>query len=506
MRKYMRIAVGVAFAAMLFFGATVKLETVPPVWWDEGWTLSAARTWIEKKHYGRLLAGQLAPAGLEASPFVTMSVALSFHILGTGVVQGRLIAVAFTIATLAVLCYLVRRLYNPSIAFATVAVLLCMPAYIQLHPIYLGRQVLGEMPALFTLIIGYSCFLAAARPRLLWLMLTIVSWAIALTIKLQVIPFWICSMLIPMLCSAYERKWKSMGLFGVALVGSLLGAKVVISVWQLILQDNTITAEPITGLYYVTALVGSSKSRLSALLNILVAGIPTLVGLCYGLWSVLRRNQVCGNHTELVRFSLLILAGSWFSWYAAFSNGVTRYLFPATFIGSIFVAVMFYELMSGCNGSFAMRQFVAVLRGCNFNKQNMGVLLVIALMVTSVPRTALGLYQAYFLEADKSVQQVARFINTETPPGALIETYDSELHLFLERAYHYPPDRVHVELIRRSLFNDVSINYDSLIADPDYLVIGPMSKGWRLYNPVLNAGAFQLARSFGRYEVYQRVR
>jgi hypothetical protein len=108
MRKYMRIAVGVAFAAMLFFGATVKLETVPPVWWDEGWTLSAARTWIEKKHYGRLLAGQLAPAGLEASPFVTMSVALSFHILGTGVVQGRLIAVAFTIATLAVLCYLVR--------------------------------------------------------------------------------------------------------------------------------------------------------------------------------------------------------------------------------------------------------------------------------------------------------------------------------------------------------------------------------------------------------------
>jgi hypothetical protein len=237
-----------------------------------------------------------------------------------------------------------------------------------------------------------------------------------------------------------------------------------------------------------------------------VAGIPTLVGLCYGLWSVLRRNQVCGNHTELVRFSLLILAGSWFSWYAAFSNGVTRYLFPATFIGSIFVAVMFYELMSGCNGSFAMRQFVAVLRGCNFNKQNMGVLLVISLMVTSVPRTALGLYQAYFMEADKSVQQVARFINTETPPGALIETYDSELHLFLERAYHYPPDRVHVELIRRSLFNDVSINYDSLIADPDYLVIGPMSKGWRLYNPVLNAGAFQLARSFGRYEVYQRVR
>jgi hypothetical protein len=136
----------------------------------------------------------------------------------------------------------------------------------------------------------------------------------------------------------------------------------------------------------------------------------------------------------------------------------------------------------------------------------MGVVLVIALITTSLPRTALGLYQTYVIDADNSVQQVARFINTQTPPAALVETYDSELHFLLERPYHYPADQLHVELIRRSLFNDVSVRYDSLIANPDYLVIGSMSKVWRLYDPVLKTGAFQLLRSFGYYEVYERVR
>ena len=46
----------------------------PPPWWDEGWTLSVARNWVERGHYGRLLDGQIAPNGLEASFWVTAPV------------------------------------------------------------------------------------------------------------------------------------------------------------------------------------------------------------------------------------------------------------------------------------------------------------------------------------------------------------------------------------------------------------------------------------------------
>ena len=59
-------------AALLIAAATLliglwNLEG-PEFWWDEGWTLSVARNVVERGHYGRLLDGQPAPGGLEASP------------------------------------------------------------------------------------------------------------------------------------------------------------------------------------------------------------------------------------------------------------------------------------------------------------------------------------------------------------------------------------------------------------------------------------------------------
>jgi hypothetical protein len=81
-------------------------------------------------------------------------------------------------------------------------------------------------------------------------------------------------------------------------------------------------------------------------------------------------------------------------------------------------------------------------------------------------------------------QHAAEFLNSQTPPGALIETYDSELVFLLNRPYHYLPDQIHVELIRRTfLYDDATlIDYNPLTANPDYLVVGPHSKQWRLYD------------------------
>jgi hypothetical protein len=117
------------------------------------------------------------------------------------------------------------------------------------------------------------------------------------------------------------------------------------------------------------------------------------------------------------------------------------------------------------------------------------------------------LYQFYGVDADTSALQVAHFLNTTAAPEALIETYDSELFFFLDRRYHYPPDQLHVQLNRRTFLGlDVPINYDALAADPDYLVIGPHSKLWQLYDPVLARGVFRLLRAYSRYEIYERVR
>jgi len=52
----------------------------------------------------------------------------------------------------------------------------------------------------------------------------------------------------------------------------------------------------------------------------------------------------------------------------------------------------------------------------------------------------------------------------------------------------------------------VPIDYDPLAADPDYLVVGPYSRVWQLYDPVLAMGAFRLLHAYSRYDVYERVR
>src|SRR5881296_741032 len=124
MKGYLYIGAGALLTLVLLLLATINLTSVPPLWWDEGWTLTVARTWVEQGHYGRLLAGQLAPPGLEAAFPVTASIALSFRLLGIGVWQGRLVGVFFTLGALALICYLASRLYDRSVAIGTLAVLL----------------------------------------------------------------------------------------------------------------------------------------------------------------------------------------------------------------------------------------------------------------------------------------------------------------------------------------------------------------------------------------------
>src|SRR3989442_8287149 len=131
----------------------------PPLWWDEGWTLSVARNWVERGHYGRLLAGQPAPPGLEAAISVTGPVALSFYLFGVGIWQGRLVGVLFMLATLGMTYYLARLLYDRSVAVGTLMALLLLSTHPPLHPLFMGRTVLAEMPMLFYLLSGYVFFL-----------------------------------------------------------------------------------------------------------------------------------------------------------------------------------------------------------------------------------------------------------------------------------------------------------------------------------------------------------
>lgn len=105
------------------------------------------------------------------------------------------------------------------------------------------------------------------------------------------------------------------------------------------------------------------------------------------------------------------------------------------------------------------------------------------------------------------VVSVANWLNAHAPDNAVIETYDDELFFLLNRPYHYPPDQVSIDITRRTeLGQQVTIAYDPLVANPDYLVVGSFSHEAHLYDSVLTSDEFQLLVREGPYDIYQRFR
>jgi hypothetical protein len=490
----------------------------PRVWWDEGWTLSVARTWVERGFYGRLLDGQLATSGLQAAFPVTGSVALSFQLFGVGVWQGRLPGIVAMVGSFALMYILAERLYNQRVAIGTLCVMLLIAVYPDLHPLLIGRQVLGEIYMIFFLLAGYIGLLLALRRSTWWVVPAAIFWGLALATKAQALPFWTVSLIVPLMAALFQRQWREAGLLGVGLIGAFAVYKYGLPiverwiVWDRQASTNSLSLGAVEGLYAVTAFVPNIFNRWAAVQIVLIAGLPSLCGLCYGLWRMIqafrqRESRSVDAGGDAVRLSLLAFAGSWLAWYTLLSVGWVRYLFPATFLSSIFVSAWLFDLTDQFAFASTLNRISAALRTRRFDRRVGVTLLAVELLAVTVPMTLQTLYRDYITADDHSAQAVADFLNTQTRPDARVETYESELHFLLNRPYHYPPDQTHVELNHRSFLGEnVVIDYDPLVNDPDYLVVGPFGRMWRLYDPVLATKSFRLLRQAGLYDVYERIR
>lgn len=479
-----------------------------PAWWDEGWTLSVARTWVERGFYGRLIDGQLTGPGLQAAFPVTAPVALSMQLFGVGIWQGRLFSVLCALAALGLLYLLTAAIYDRPTARAALFVLLLTTVRPHLHPILIGRQVLAETPMLAYLLVGYCTLLLALRGAGGWGLLAALGWGLGLASKGQPLPFWAVSVLAPLAYAALARQWRSAVLIGASAAGALLILSLAPLAQAAILAGDTAPGQPVSGLYAVISLTLSPTARTRALLIVLVAGLPALAGLCYAAWRWLAAERPAwpAEPAALVRLALLGMAGSWFAWFALLSMGVDRYLFPAVFFAAPCAALMLRALTYNFDLGATLRGAAALARG-QLSRRAAGAVATFLLLIFGVLFTAQAVLEHYWARADYSTQAVVAYLHGETPAGARIETYESELHFLLRRPYHYPPDQIHVELNQRTfLGEDVPIDYDPLAADPDYLVLGTFGRMWRLYDGALAGGAFRHVQTIGLYEVYQRVR
>ena len=491
---------------ILLLSLTYRLEETPPFCFDEGWVMSVARNWAELGSYVSLFDGRPIPPSMLNIGFPAVApIALSFRLFGVGIWQGRLPSVLFTVGALCLLYHLALRLYDRKIALGTLFVVVFMSGKLELHPIFMGRQAEGEMPAVFLLLAGYDIFLSWRRCPHLLLPLAALFWGLAAATKMQVLPFLVAGLAVPIIVGIARQQWRTV----VPILGSLCGFLACFWLFRWV-QEGLLQADMFPqkmALFSTIAIVPLLSVRVQSTTALLLLGLPALLGVCYSAWKygTGKTRLSLDDDIYIVRQSLFFLVLCWMGWYLLLSIGWSRYLFVPVFVGSIFVAVMLCDLTSGFSIPATVKSAADTILRFRFNRSNIFSLVVVILFAL-VPITVINIYFGY-ASPDRSSREVAEFLNTATPPDALIETYDMELFVLLNRRYSHPPDDVHLRVIRHIyLDQNVGVDYDPMAADPDYLIVGPIGRFTRLYEPILQTGSFRLISEGSRYQVYERVR
>ena len=498
-------------AACLFltvFGSgLIHIQSFPPLWFDEGWTVCVARTWVESGHYGCLLRGEPAPPSLAAHFPVVASVAASFALFGVGVWQARVVGLLYTFAALLLLYAVARRLFGRLVAITSLALLILVPLKWSIHPLYLGRQVLGEMPLLCFLLAGFVCFLRSAH-RPLWLVGAVGCWSLALMTKAQMAPFLIASLAGTIVILILRRNWSVVRQLTVVLIGSWAGFRFLIEAKNWLLSGHTMAHPSIDGMTEAIALVFVPAIRMETIQYLFVAWAEYPLGLAYAAWR-LHRTSASRDENSVERTGqiiLLLLAGSWLAWFAFLSAGEPRYALPGLFLAAPFTAFFFHEATKGFHVRSLLRTVAELVRGSRVTAQGLEAAVVVMLVAIMGWGAVQERYAFRAREDDRDLVAVTQYLNTATPPTALIETYDSELFLFLNRPYTYAMPIHLVEIIRREQGQAQAVTYDPLQHSPDYFVVGEYGRWAGFYKPLIAQNRVRLVTTIGRYQIYEPVR
>jgi len=473
--------------------ATPRLESYPRLSFDEGWRLQLAKNLALYGEYALANPPQESDwFFVNSSPTLVLPIALSFKLLGVGVVQGRIVPALYLIAAMLAVYLYMRHLYGwPTAALSAVLFLTAGPA-IEFNTISQGRRVLGEIPALFFILLGaWTWFRSWEHNSIRQLISAGLLFGLAFTTKEQFIPLVVPLLgLVWLADRVYYRKLRMRHL-----IVPILLCGVPLGIWygyQL----------SILGLEAFTRHLNrmSEASRASTWLfapstwpghigflyanSFLLLGLP---GILYTLALSARPDQ-----SSLKSLFLPILAIELLVWFVFLSIGWWRYAYPGLALSTLLAAKPLSDLIVGL--SLAPARLWTGLR-----EGKMARAIVAAIVATLVIGYPLQNFSRQVLfKTDRSAQEFAIFVETHTERNALIELFDWEVDFLTTRRYHHPPVEVFIQLLR----NDPTRTYDPLVYRPKYIIDGPYSKGTNLYPASWLRQCCQIIGSIGNYDLY----
>ncbi len=486
---------GAVFVVVL---SSFGITQFPLPWWDEGWTLSVAKNWVTHGHYGHVLNGAPAGPSLSAHLPVVSIIAASFLAFGVGLVQARMAMVFCTAITLVLLYLVTRRLFSRATALIAVVLVCAAPAQWDLSALVVGRNVLGEIPAVLFILLAVLLYLSSDGTRWTRIILSAILFGLALATKSQVLPFVVSGLGITAGIQMVRQQRAAIRTGGVLAV-ALLVMYVIGWFKTVMLVSPGTPADPVVGLTEATAMVFDPEIRRSTIRFALLGGASVSCALGIAALRIFRStlHPVEDHWTEAARTLLAVIAGSWFIWYVTLSIGWGRYGFPALFLAAPFTADLIVRLFR------LVRTRMGTPRASTYRIGGVALLLFFSTMTGR--QVWIGARAIAEPQQRSGLEETASFVNHVTPPGSTIETYESELLFLLERPVHMPPAQLNVEFIRKNWLKGMEpMHYDLASVDARYLIIGTFGAG--LYDRLLVDHHYEVVRRFGGYTICRRTR
>jgi hypothetical protein len=498
------IVAGIAWTALFVVLATYHLDLYPTTWFDEGSHLHVPKALVQYGVYADTSSEGFRYFGPTTGigPTIMLPIALVFKLAGIGLLQARLVMSAYFLAAVGLFFLVARRQYGLATAAFAMLLLVTSPA---VNILYVGRQVLGEVPAFAFLMLAVLVWWSSAdagRGRLWRLLAASVAFGLVALTKNQFSLILAPTFIVAAVADRFYHR--SLGLASYVL--PFLGVCAGIGVGLLVQFLPTLAAQDFahTLNVYRDASAGAifvfSPARIASCLKFLASadnfgylGLPAVV---YGLVLSRERSTRGAQQALLAIFVILGLA-----WFALGSIGWPRYAFAPLAVTAIFAARLLVDVVrtlarsSGPMVSFGRQR----LSGMAAAVVLMGAFLIASPLANEA--------RSIFGTPDRGPQQVAAYLNASVPTSAVIETWEPELGVLTDHAYHYPPTGWLDRAVRAQWGLPAPAGqavYDPVaVAHPSYLVVGAFGKYTGIYNTLITGLGSAPIASFGAYDVYR---
>ncbi|MCX6715590.1 MAG: glycosyltransferase family 39 protein [Candidatus Taylorbacteria bacterium] len=321
----------VFFGVALFFSC-YQLTEAPGVWYDEGFYFQTAANLADHGIAGM----QFAPDTIEKIPRLTVGypliypLALWFKIFGVDILAGRSLMVIMIMGFLFASYIFAKKLFGPTMAVGTLALLSTLPT------IYgNGKSILGEVPGLLYMVVFFLCFnlaLSADTRRKFWMIMAGVFAGLCVVTK----PIFL--VLIPAIAVGLFVVIRRRNLCLSDVVMGVVAGIIPILVWFMVQFGPGATFHSILAYYANPSdVVDITNTMLKNIISLfsdvstLYLSIVTLIWIAAVWVRVKEKKQIRPEEVIALTFTLLIIA--------AFTRtaGWYRYLFEAQVVSLIFL-------------------------------------------------------------------------------------------------------------------------------------------------------------------------